>query len=289
MILGPQAPPVVERLGWGLCFCLDLPPTRVARWAWLADTHVSADPTANCHGVRPVAQLERFVKEVRASRTSGVLVNGDLAWKSGELGDYSRLADLLQPLRGRYPLVLVPGNHDRRANMLAQLGGMPRRDPGRIAAIVDQPPFRLVALDSVSVEGDVGGEIGTDQLEWLDGLLARTQPRLTFLFVHHPGESTSEGCRDFQDLQAIARSQNTVRAIITAHDHEFAVARAGGHFLIALPALGFPFDPATQCGWIEACCSAEGARLYPRGRLSGPVRSLFWEEGTRAFLDSRTR
>ena len=236
-----------------------------------------------------MAQLERFVREVRASRPSGVLVNGDLAWESGELGDYSRLADLVQPLRARFPLVLVPGNHDRRANMLAQLGRMSRRDPGRIAAVVDQPPFRLVALDSVAVAGDVGGEIGADQLEWLDGLLARAQGRLTLVFVHHPGESTSEGCRDFQDLQAIALSHGTVPAIITAHDHEFAVARAGGLFLIALPALGFPFDPSTQCGWIEACCSAEGARLYPRGGLSGPVRSLFWEEGARAFLASRTR
>ncbi len=278
-----------ERTRCGLCFRWRLPETRNARWAWLSDTHIAADASAGRNGYRPARQLERIVSEVGAWAPSGVLVNGDLAWAEGAAGDYARLASLLQPLAKRAPLVLVPGNHDRRTTMLSLLGAVRWPGPARVTAVVEQPPLRLIALDSLAGRGQVGGRIGRAQLGWLESELSAAPHATAVLFVHHPGESSSEGCQDFGELEDVARLRGGVRAIVTGHDHRFSVRRSGRLWLVGLPACGFPFDTVTECGWVEACLGRAGATLVPRERAPAPARRLAWSRVPRPSLDSASR
>ena len=276
MILEEAAPALARQFGSGIYYSCCLAETERASWAWVADTHISADVDAAYQGWRPAARLERIVGEIAAAAPSGVLVNGDIAWSAGTTADYIRFRSIVRPVLETVPFVIGVGNHDRRDNMLAVLGNRQGAEPDWIAAVVRQPPLRFVQLDSQIDPQHVGGEIGEEQLEWLDQLLrAEATPR-TILFVHHPGESTSEGCRDFDLLAGIAERHRCVEAIVTAHDHALAIDRVGRVHRIALPAAGFPFDPRHDCGWIEARHSTDGLSLAFHGQGGTKSFGLAW-------------
>ena len=177
----------------------------------MADTHVCADPKVDYRNWVPARRLKRVVRDIVASRPNGMVINGDLAWSDGRIADYRRFMTLLQPLAGAFPLVLGMGNHDRRDNLLAICEQSTEPVPEWIAAVVEQPPFRFVQLDSQIAPGQVGGEVGDEQLAWLERLLQSALTLRTILFVHHPGESSSEGCRDFKTLLDIAERHNCVQ------------------------------------------------------------------------------
>ena len=261
MILKPGAPPQVHETDVGLCFACTLPAAAHPRWAWLADTHIAADQSAEHAGSRPAQQLSRIVEEILDARACGALINGDLAWSQGQPADYRRFDALVRPLCSVMPLVLGIGNHDRRDVLLSILAAARHSVPERLLSITDQPPYRFVMLDSQSSPGEVGGALGATQLQWLDRLL-RAEPLLrTVLFVHHPGVSSSEGCRDFDSLTALAQRCRNVQAIVTGHEHSFSLAWAGDVPLVGLPAAGFPFTPQVPCGWIEARLASGGIVL----------------------------
>lgn len=253
MILFGFAPGRKQTVGDGLVYSYALPQCQSARWAWVADTHIRGDDVATTHqGSAPAERLERIVREIKEIRPDGVLVNGDLAWSEGTRADYFRFSEIVQSLPETTPLVLGVGNHDHRGNLLSVLGGVPDAKTEWLAAVVEQPPFRFVQLDSLSAPGEVGGEIGVEQLEWLEGVIDSGARLTTILFVHHPGESSSMGCRDFDALVSLADRFPAVRAIVTGHDHAYGVRRIGSVDHIMLPAAGFSFEAESECGWIEA-------------------------------------
>lgn len=276
MILKAGAPPRTCEFEWGLCCSCTLPAARRAKWAWLADTHISADPGAERNGVRPADRLERIAKEIEAANPGGVLLNGDLAWSRGDLGDYRLLRSILRPVMATVPLVLGVGNHDHRGNLLEALANRRGQAPAKVAAIVEQPPYRFILLDSQIHPGEIGGEVGVAQIGWLDNVLGTGTPLRTVLFVHHPGDSTSEGCRDFDSLVRIAERCQSVQAIVTGHDHEFSLGRVQGVHRVCLPATGFPFTPGTPCGWIEADLSDEGLALRFHASSGSTSHLLDW-------------
>ena len=259
----------------GLVFRSMLPPATRCRWAWLADTHISGDLQAEREGWRPALQLGRIAERLSAAFPHGLLVNGDIAWSAGTVEDYRRFRALMRPA-ANLPMVLGVGNHDCRSRMLAVLAGRPGPEPSWLASVVEQPPYRFVVLDSQVDGRTVGGEVGSEQLAWLRALVQRpAQPR-TILFVHHPGRSISEDCRDFDALARLADSCECVEAIVTGHDHAFTLDRYGGVHLIGLPSCAFPFRAGTDCGWIETTLSVESIHLAFHGTAGDSERHLLW-------------
>ena len=268
MILLQGEPSLSTEHGSGVCYRCVLKPSETARWAWVSDTHICGDTNANRGGYRPARQLEQAVAEIGEFQPSGVLVNGDVAWLLGQTQDYERFLGIVEPLTEQAALVLAMGNHDERRNLIAALGGRDGPTPHWLSAVVEQPPFRFVALDSSIDPHTVGGKIGRAQLSWLDEVLASERQYRTIVFIHHPGESSSEGCSDFSDLVQLAHRQQCVQAIVTAHDHAYRLERIGEMHHVCLPALGFPFEDQTPTGWIEAVLG----RAYIELRLRGPGR-----------------
>lgn len=276
MILLEGEPSISAEHGSGVYYRCALQPSEPARWVWASDTHISGDAAAARFGRQPTRQLEQAVAEIKEFRPSGVLVNGDLAWSSGQPEDYERFLGIMQPLTKQAALVLALGNHDERSNLLACLGGREGQSPRWLAAVVEQPPFRLVALDSSIDTQTVGGKIGDAQLAWLESVLVSQPGARTIIFVHHPGESSSEGCSDFCDLAQIAQRERCVQAIVTAHDHEYGLARLGEVHHICLPAVGFPFEDKTPTGWIEAALGSTHMEVRFRSPGGPTVAHLAW-------------
>ena len=276
MILAAAASALARQFGSGVYYSCSLPEEARPSWAWVADTHINADAGAEYRGWRPAECLERIIREIAAAEPSGVVVNGDISWSVGSTADYVRFRSIVRPVLEAVPFVIGVGNHDRRDNLLAVLDDRQGPEPDWVAAVVSQPPFRFVQLDSQIDPQHVGGEIGDQQLEWLDRELRAEESPRTILFVHHPDESTSVGCRDFDLLAAIAERHRCVEAIVTAHDHAFALERVSRVHRIALPAAGFPFDPQVDCGWIEARHARDGLSLAFHGKDGTRSYRLAW-------------
>ncbi|MDE0620379.1 MAG: metallophosphoesterase [Bryobacterales bacterium] len=276
MILLSGRPSLSAEHGSGVVYRCTLKTGGTTRWAWASDTHICGDAAASQRGFQPARQLERAVGEMRQFQPSGVLVNGDLAWSLGHSDDYERFFHIMHPLAKRAAVVLAVGNHDDRGNLLARLANRSDRAPQWLAAVVEQPPFRLVALDSSIDSQTVGGEIGRAQLAWLEGELEAEPRSLTIVFLHHPGESSSEGCSDFSDLVGLARRRKCVQAVVTAHDHEYCVGQVGGVHHVRLPAVGFPFEERASTGWIAAVLGRAGIELRLQGSGSPAVTHLPW-------------
>src|SRR5580658_1943852 len=86
-------------------------------WALLSDTHIAADPNTIHSNVNMTRNLQTVTEEVLAwpEPVSGVLINGDLAYNSGDVADYAAILGLLRHIRERgLPIYLALGNHDHR-------------------------------------------------------------------------------------------------------------------------------------------------------------------------------
>src|SRR5262245_16275190 len=93
-------------------------------WALLSDIHIPADPTRTARDINMTDNLIAAAKDVIAlpQRPAGVLINGDLAFNTGEDADYHALTDLLKPLReASLPIHMTLGNHDHRERFWSAL------------------------------------------------------------------------------------------------------------------------------------------------------------------------
>ena len=135
--------------------------------------------------INPGKRLRRAVDRLNAlePRPDVVLATGDLT-ERGKRREYERLRKLLAPLE--IPLFVIPGNHDRRESLrdaFADHWYMPATGPIHYA--IDRYPVRLIGIDTMN-DGDPGGILDDDRLDWLDRTLARAKDRPTLIFMHHP-------------------------------------------------------------------------------------------------------
>lgn len=157
-------------------------------------------------------------------------VKPDLILFSGDLGEnatadeYAYIGDALRKLQ--IPVRAVPGNHDKRAPMLAQLPDMVSvTDEGYLCVVETGFDLAIVGLDTI-VENAAHGVLCSDRLAWIDRTLTTLAGRPVLIFMHHPPIKTGlvamdkigllEGGDAF--LKMIAR-HGQVEAILCGHMH----------------------------------------------------------------------
>lgn len=230
-------------------------------WIFLSDTHIAADTTAISRHENMAANLAAVVDQVLAwpRKPDGVIVNGDLAFKTGQAADYEAFLGLLRPLRETgVPVILSLGNHDDRATFRATVLGTEGDSsplPDRHVMLVPTPRVNWFVLDSLNKTASSPGRLGEEQLAWLARELdANTEKPAMVIVHHHPDKGGDKiALTDTAELLEVIRPRRQVKAYIFGHTHVWNVAQdPSGLHLLNLPPTSYLFAPGPPIGWVSA-------------------------------------
>ncbi len=161
-----------------------------------------------------------------------VIATGDLT-DCGLAEEYEVLRDLLAPLS--MPVYLVPGNHDRRAEMYVEFAadGYLNNNDGFLHYTAEDRPLRLIGLDTV-VPGHGHGEMCAARLAWLADRLAEAPQTPTLIFMHHPPFRTglvdmdNINCRNGDAMASLVAKYPNVERVVCGHHHRPITTRWAG-------------------------------------------------------------
>ncbi|TCO74172.1 phosphodiesterase [Rhodovulum euryhalinum] len=168
-----------------------------------------------------------------------VVITGDLT-DCGLAEEYALLHRLLAQLP--MPVLMVPGNHDRREGLLAAFPGA--ADGRGFAGFVhDAGPLRLIGLDTL-VPGASHGALCAGRLAALDAALSERPDAPTLIFLHHPPFACgirhmdrialAEGAAEFARIVA---AHPQVERVLAGHHHRPIQARWAGTLAMVAPSV----------------------------------------------------
>jgi Icc protein len=243
----------------------------------LTDCHLGDTLGSALLGVDTDASLAATVALAAAEHPAAhlVLATGDLA-NHGSAGAYERLLAHLQPLNA--PIATLPGNHDDAEVLARSLAA----SAVPLQTAICTPYWQIIRLES-QIPGEVGGTLGTAQLEKLDHELAKAEQANRFALVclhHHP---IPIGCAwlDEQQLSdadqffTIIDRHPLVRGILWGHVHQALDAWRGDVRLMCTPSTCIQFAPGSTDFQLDA--SKPGYRwlhLLPNGRIDSGISRL---------------
>ncbi len=194
----------------------------------ITDLHVRPHGMAAYRVAETNTMTERALRTIAALNPApdAVVITGDLT-DCGLVSEYSIIAEMLRRLLPM-PVYAIPGNHDRRNNMIAHLPGT-RHEDGFVQYAVDDLPVRLLMLDTV-VPGAGHGELCDRRLRWLDRTLAAAPNRPTMIGMHHPpfvcgiAHMDAINLRNPEAFTAIVARHRQVQRVVCGHHHRTVTA-----------------------------------------------------------------
>jgi 3',5'-cyclic AMP phosphodiesterase CpdA len=201
--------------------------------AQISDLHFLPQGTLAFGRVDVAGSLERAIDHLAAlqPRPDAVLITGDLT-NDGDAGVWAALTKALALLDA--PVYPLPGNHDDRELMrraFAPLGLFPARGP--LCFAVELGPLRLIGLDSL-LPGEPAGELGAEQLAWLDARLREAPQTPALVALHHPPFATGIDhmdammLADAAALTAVIGRHPQVERVLCGHVHRSVQCRFAG-------------------------------------------------------------
>lgn len=256
---------------------------------FFSDTHVAADPTAVKNGVNMADNLAACVRASAAwsIRPAAVIVNGDLAQRDGQPGDYATFAQIVLPLRTIAPVYLTLGNHDERENFRQALprdGSVLKALPQKQATGLRSRYANWFLLDSLDVTDASNGSVGAAQWDWLESQLAASSGKPAIIVIHHgfKTESFNSGLDDGERLEKIFSEYPQVKAFVHGHQHDWHISRhSTGVQIIGLPPTAYIFKSGRPNGWVRCSLAADGAEFELRASDEkhpehGRIQRLAW-------------
>lgn len=221
-----------------------------ARIIQITDLHLMADPLAELKGVCTRATLQAVLDVLQRDfrLAERLIVTGDLA--HDELREtYAALRELLGDWLRK--LRLIPGNHENRDFMRQVFGD-------RVTVVADRNVFaesvagwRLVGLDS-QLPGELRGQLGESQRNWLARELAAEPLQPTAIFLHHPplkvgtGWLDEIGLEDAEPFLELLRRSPQVKFVCCGHIHQEMTVVTRDTLLLTTPSTGVQFLPETE-------------------------------------------
>ena len=165
--------------------------------AQISDLHVAEGRGLAFNVADGALLLEKTVAHLATlpQQPDCVVVSGDIS-VNGQSGGYALVAEALGTLA--MPVYVLPGNHDRRENLVAGLAPYCPADPAvapYLCYTVEDYPLRLVFFDATR-PGSHSGHFDAPVAAWLEKTLAAQPGRPTLVLTHHPPFLTALGVMD---------------------------------------------------------------------------------------------
>ncbi|WP_371521225.1 metallophosphoesterase [Kitasatospora sp. NBC_01300] len=205
--------------------------------AHFSDIHLGQEHSRDGGGraLRRAGQVMAYL-DALPGPLDAVLVTGDLA-DHGLAAEYEQVAKVLD---SRYPVLICPGNHDRRAPYREVLLGEAPAD-GPVNRLHRLPGADVLMLDS-SIPGRDDGLLDEETLAWLDAELAAGRADLPALVAfHHPPAVLHlpkvDPIRQFGEeaLGAVLARHPRVAGLLCGHSHTGAATTFAGLPLLVAP------------------------------------------------------
>ncbi len=237
----------------------------------LSDTHLLAENRPLGGRFDTGVNLRRTLEKVErlGIRPDAIVFTGDLT-DLGEAGAYRALREAVEPVAARLgsPIVWVAGNHDERPALRRDLLDLhPTQEP--VTGIWDLGGLRLIALDP-TVPGWHHGDLDSNQLDWLRGILSEPSPLGTILAMHHPPLPSHVPLFDILELRDQGRlaeviAGTDVRAILAGHLHYSTSGTFAGIPVSVAAATCYTMDlarPAADVNGMDAGQSFQLVHVY---------------------------
>ena len=240
----------------------------------LADTHIPADKTKETRKQLTAENLARVVRDILAAPQipAAVIINGDCACIKGLQKEYELLSELLAPLSAaNIPIHLTMGNHDDRVVFREVLQNKVKIDSPleeKHVVLLQTPAANWFLIDTLLEVNVVTGEVGSQQLEWLEKALDAHADRPAIVVGHHnpqffilPGIRAS-GIKDTSALFDLLNKKKQVKAYFYGHSHTWRKSQPkSGIHLVNQPPVGYVFDDKNPMGWLNAVTSPQGISM----------------------------
>ncbi len=152
-----------------------------------------------------------------------VLISGDLC-EDGEAEDYRALREHLKNRLGSLPLLVTPGNHDRKEAFRIGWLTDEEDDGERISkpynALTELDGITVISFDS-AIYGVSDGYLSGMQLDWLRDQLERIGRRPCLLLTHHhllDAHESIPALPEAEELKPLLLESN-VAGILCGHTH----------------------------------------------------------------------
>jgi 3',5'-cyclic-AMP phosphodiesterase len=199
--------------------------------AQISDLHIDGGEERTARAQRVMGYLAGLPRPVDA-----VLVTGDVA-DHGAAAEYQAARALLG---GPAPVLVCPGNHDRRAGFRRVLLGDPGGGDGPVNQVHRLDGVTVLLCDS-TVPGQDGGYLDDETIAWLDAALAAATGRPALVAMHHPpvtlGVPFVDDIRQAggDRLAEVLRRHDQVVAVLCGHAHTAASTWFAGRQLLVAP------------------------------------------------------
>lgn len=213
--------------------------------AHLSDLHIRRDNARPAFGRLDTTAMTRaafFKLDQLSVKPDVLIVTGDLS-DTGHVEEYRILRQLVDQVT--YPVHLILGNHDIRANFLEIFPEYKDQIPGSnfVQYDVAYPNIRIIALDTL-VEEEGHGALCDIRLNWLRQKLSTDKDKATLLLTHHApfkiGSTFYDAVRliaGAEELREIVRANPQVTRILCGHHHRSIDCVWGGTLASAAPAV----------------------------------------------------
>lgn len=214
----------------------------------ITDTHIVPNGHLVSGRLASAEALARLVDRIAGIRDrigpiDAVLVTGDIS-DDGSAESYARFLALVAPLD--LPLLVIPGNHDRRTPMRAAFDkSLPADGPLNWSRQIGG--VTVIGLDSL-VEGQGHGMLAAQTLAFLSAALASADGVPVLVALHHPPFRSGIDFMDRIRLEnsaafadAIAGYAGELR-IVCGHVHNLMVSDVAGHIAMSAPSPCSTFD-----------------------------------------------
>ena len=213
----------------------------------ITDTHLFADADRAHRGISTQATLEAVLTQARSDSRwppDAIVVTGDIVHDESRAG-YRRFRQTLEALGP--PAYCIPGNHDD-PELMAECLASPRV---QVCGDVRLGTWRVILLNT-HLPGEVGGELGANELARLEGTLTRLSGEHTLICMHHHplpmGSAWMDpvGLRDAEQFLQIVQRHSQVRAVLWGHVHQASDRQRDGVRFLSSPSTCSQFLPASD-------------------------------------------